>query len=221
MENKCCTKCGIEKPLTDFYKNSKSKDGVKNHCKSCMNLAKANWKAINLDKQKTYDKNWRLNNPDKKKESDKNWAVNNKERKIETQKKWNTANVDKLRKSAIKAQAKIRREKPYIIAWRKVLSNSLNRLGKQKEGHTIDLLGYSALELKLHIESLFTEGMSWDNYGEWHIDHIKPIFTMDKDTPIEIVNSLSNLRPMWSTTREINGIIYEGNLNRPKSYIKP
>lgn len=221
MESKVCTKCGEEKAFREFYKNSKSKDGHKNHCKSCINLAKANWKKINLDKQKLYDKNWRLKNPDKKKESDKNWVKNNQTRKRELDKAWRELNMDKVRASAIKAQAKIRREKPYLIAWRKVLSNSLNRLGKPKEGHTIDLLGYSALELKQHIESLFTEGMSWDNYGEWHIDHIEPIFTLHKDTPINVVNSLSNLRPMWSTTREINGVVYEGNLNRPKVYVKP
>jgi hypothetical protein len=58
--------------------------------------------------------------------------------------------------------------------------------------------------------------MSWDNYGEWHIDHIKTVFSFDDKTPINTVNKLSNLRPLWATTREINGVIYEGNLNRPK-----
>jgi len=62
----------------------------------------------------------------------------------------------------------------HIKIWRKILESSLLRMGKQKEGKTIDLLGYSALELKNHISSLFTESMSWNNYGEWHIDHIIP-----------------------------------------------
>jgi hypothetical protein len=92
----------------------------------------------------------------------------------------------------------------------------LVRLNKLKEGHTIDLLGYSALELKNHLESLFTEDMSWDNYGEWHVDHIVGVINFDNSTPVNIVNALTNLRPMWATTREINGVIYEGNLNRSK-----
>jgi len=58
--------------------------------------------------------------------------------------------------------------------------------------------------------------MSWENHGEWHIDHIKPVSSFDKDTPMNIVNALSNLQPLWKTTREINGIIYEGNLNKGK-----
>jgi hypothetical protein len=56
--------------------------------------------------------------------------------------------------------------------------------------------------------------MTWDNYGEWHIDHIKPVSSFDKDTPQSIVNALSNLQPLWATTREINGVVYEGNLNK-------
>ncbi|MCK9445523.1 hypothetical protein M0Q50_01350 [bacterium] len=100
-----------------------------------------------------------------------------------------------------------------------LLKNTLNRLGKKKEGHTIDLLGYSAIELKIHIESLFTTGMSWENRSEWHIDHIKPVCSFDKSTPVSEVCSLSNLRPLWATTREIDGIIYEGNLNKGKKYL--
>jgi len=77
-------------------------------------------------------------------------------------------------------------------------------------------LGYSALDLKTHISSLFTEGMSWDNYGEWHVDHIIEIIKHQKNTHPSIVNALSNLRPLWATSRTVNGVFYEGNLNRGK-----
>jgi len=50
--------------------------------------------------------------------------------------------------------------------------------------------------------------MSWDNYGEWHVDHIKPLISFDKNTHPSIVNALSNLQPLWATTREINGVIF-------------
>jgi hypothetical protein len=56
--------------------------------------------------------------------------------------------------------------------------------------------------------------MTWDNYGEWHIDHVKRVSEFDKETPMNIVNALNNLQPLWATTREINGVIYEGNLNK-------
>jgi hypothetical protein len=105
---------------------------------------------------------------------------------------------------------------PHIIAWRNLLASCLRRLGQKKEGKTIDILGYSAIDLRNHIESLFTCEMSWSNHGEWHIDHIKMVTEFDKNTLPSIVNALSNLRPLWATTRKINGITYEGNLNRSK-----
>ena len=87
---------------------------------------------------------------------------------------------------------------PHVLAWRSILTNSLKRLGKKKEDETIELLGYSSIQLKEYIERLFTEGMSWENYGEWHIDHIKPVSKFDSDTPVDIVNSLENLQPLWA-----------------------
>ena len=42
--------------------------------------------------------------------------------------------------------------------------------------------------------------------------------TFNKNTQPSVVNSLDNLRPLWATTREIDGVVYEGNLNRKMSY---
>jgi hypothetical protein len=41
--------------------------------------------------------------------------------------------------------------------------------------------------------------MTWKNWGEWHIDHTYPLSLFSKDTPINEVNSLSNLKPMWAS----------------------
>jgi len=111
---------------------------------------------------------------------------------------------------------KHRRDNPHIIAWRSILYSTLKRLNTSKQSSTIDELGYSALELKDHIEKQFTEGMNWDNHGEWHIDHIKGVINFDSDTEVSIVCALDNLQPLWSTTREIDGVVYEGNLNKGK-----
>jgi hypothetical protein len=121
---------------------------------------------------------------------------------------YNKANQDKRQ---------IYRDKnKHVSIWRSVLKTTLKRFTKEKEDKTIKLLGYSALDLKTHLESLFTENMSWDNHGEWHVDHIKDVSSFDINTHPSIVNSLSNLRPMWATSRVINGVYYEGNLNRNK-----
>jgi len=59
------------------------------------------------------------------------------------------------------------------------------------------MIGYNSDALKEHIESLFKPGMSWENHGDWHIDHIFPLSKFDKSTPVSIVNSLDNLTPLW------------------------
>jgi hypothetical protein len=129
---------------------------------------------------------------------------------IDLRKKWFDENKDVMAEH----QKKYRNKYPHVIAWRSILHSTLKRMGTMKEGHTIDLLGYSALDLKEHIEKQFTKGMSWENYGDWNIDHHFPVTSFPPNTPVDKVCALSNLKPMWSTTRVIDGILYEGNLNK-------
>jgi hypothetical protein len=63
------------------------------------------------------------------------------------------------------------------------------------------MVGYSAEQLKEHLEKQFKDGMNWENYGEWHVDHIKPIssfiFETCDDEQFKVCWSLENLQPMW------------------------
>ena len=214
MENKNCKICDTEKPLSDFYSHKTTKDGKRPECKICFKLKAKNNYYDNQEKNINYSKTYRKLNQEKVKETRKNYRINNSDKVKNRIKLWHQKNPNKEREYG----AKRRENYPYIEAWRTTLKNSLKRLGKTKEGHTIDLLGYSALELKEHIESLFLDGMSWDNHGEWHIDHKIPVSTFDPETSSSVVNALSNLQPLWSTTREINGVIHIGNLNKGKKY---
>lgn len=91
----------------------------------------------------------------------------------------------------------IRRDSnPHIKAWRSLLKNFLLRKNKKKQNKTHDLLKYTAEDLKEHINALFKDGLSWSNYGDWHIDHIVHLTLFKDDTPAHIVNELSNLRPL-------------------------
>jgi len=71
-----------------------------------------------------------------------------------------------------------------------------------KTGDSIDLLGCPVDTLKRHLESQFTEGMTWDNYGfyGWHIDHIKPCASFDLtiDSEQKKCFHYSNLQPLWA-----------------------
>ena len=74
---------------------------------------------------------------------------------------------------------------------------------KTKAGSAVKDLGCSVNELKKHLQSLWQEGMSWDNYGKgpgkWQIDHIKELrfFDLTNREQFLIANHYSNLQPMW------------------------
>lgn len=63
------------------------------------------------------------------------------------------------------------------------------------------LVGYTIKDLKEHLSQLFLSGMSWNNYGKWHIDHKIPRskfnFTSIQSSKFKACWTLANLRPMW------------------------
>lgn len=70
-----------------------------------------------------------------------------------------------------------------------------------KYGHYFDILQYTPEQLISHLENKFTDKMSWDNYGDWHVDHKLPItyFNISEMGDEEFMRcwSLDNLQPMW------------------------
>ena len=80
---------------------------------------------------------------------------------------------------------------------RKQLLHFIKRVGGTKTGKTEELLGYTAEELKNHLESLFKEGMTWENQGKWHIDHRIPQSYFTSIDQINECFALDNLKPEW------------------------
>lgn len=72
--------------------------------------------------------------------------------------------------------------------------------GRQKCTRAEELLGCDIESFKLHLESLFQPGMSFENYGKWHIDHIMPcaIFDLTNREHQKRCFHFSNLRPLWA-----------------------
>lgn len=65
---------------------------------------------------------------------------------------------------------------------------------------SVDKLGYTIDDFRKHIENKFQDGMNWDNHGEWHIDHIKPVASFNCKTieDAKEINKLNNLQPLWA-----------------------
>ena len=60
-------------------------------------------------------------------------------------------------------------------------------------------MGCSTIEFKLHLENNFKDGMSWDNYGEWEIDHIIPLSSFNLKDRNEFLKAAhyTNMQPLW------------------------
>jgi hypothetical protein len=79
----------------------------------------------------------------------------------------------------------------------RLINNSISRNGYKKESKTHEILGCSFVDFKKHLESQFAEGMTWDNQGEWHIDHRIPHSAGKTEEEVLKLNHHSNLQPMW------------------------
>ena len=74
----------------------------------------------------------------------------------------------------------------------------------------IKLVGCSITSLKDYLENQFTEGMSWENYGLWHIDHIRPCISFDLTDPEQQQECFHfrNLSPAWEYENKSKGGIW-------------
>ena len=201
---KVCSKCGEEKPESEFYANFK-------RCKACVNQSNKEWVEKNRERANLIAKRWRLNNPEKHRAIAKRWRekypekakANSRNRdwskKKISAKAWREKNRDKIRVYDAK-----RRSTPHGRI-DDAMSSGIRQALKREKGncHWPELVGYTVEELKKHLEKQFTQGMTWDNYGEWHIDHIIPKSAYNYTTPKDIdflrCWDLRNLRPMWGS----------------------
>ena len=84
-------------------------------------------------------------------------------------------------------------------ALRSRIRQAIKRDAGEKSIKTAELIGCSVKELKQHLEAQFADGMSWDNYGQWHIDHIIPCASFDLTDEQEQRECFhyTNLQPLW------------------------
>jgi hypothetical protein len=170
----------------------------------------------NIGGKKASDKKWRNSNKGYMSEKSKKWAEQNKEHIKEYHKQWRTENVDKWRKTKRDYEKTRKNNDPLyklISYFRTAIYQVLKESNVEKNKHYFDVLKYTPEQLMFHLENQFTDNMTWDNYGEWHVDHIKPIssFNITEMGDEEFMKcwSLNNLQPMWGeeNIRKSNKII--------------
>ena len=152
------------------------------------------------------DKKWR-NKPEiieRKKRSYKFWADEHRTHLREYHKKWRENNITHLRYTRNEYERKRKADDPIyklIGNFRTAIYTVLKENNLTKCGHYFDILGYSQQDLVNHLDKQLMEGMTWENYGEWHVDHKLPItsfnFTTVFDDDFKKCWALDNLQPMW------------------------
>jgi hypothetical protein len=140
----------------------------------------------------------------KKAKTHKEWVKGKKEELKIYNQQWNKDNREHVNKYKRDYERKRRAEDPKYrlgIRTRTAVWQLLKERNINKTNKTFVLLGYTIEELMNHLEKQFTEGMTWDNYGEWHVDHKKPMtlfeFTSTDDEGFKECWKLENLQPLW------------------------
>ena len=67
------------------------------------------------------------------------------------------------------------------------------------------IFGIRSVQFKLYIETLFVDGMSWGNYGEWEIDHIYPLGKTENQEDYEKYFYYTNLQPLFKKDNRDKG----------------
>jgi hypothetical protein len=132
-------------------------------------------------------------------ENRKKYRLDNIEKEREKYKNYYHENKVKLRKINNEYKSKKLKMDPFF-RMKKNLSDRIRKLLSEGKGgrKTLDIVGLNYEDFKNYIENLFVDGMSWDNYGFWHLDHIKPICLAKTEEEILKFNHYTNLQPLWA-----------------------
>lgn len=213
MEKKC-SKCQITKSLDLFPNDPKCSDGKRGTCKECrltqwvpeeneiLTCFTCSEKKLYTlfsmhGKQKPYEcktckniREFNKRNADREsynKKQREDWVKNNEKRNATRR-----INLQKRRDEDTQYRVK--------MALHVRLYDAVKRQKGVKSSKTSDLLGCTVEELRYFLEAEFTEGMTWENYGEWHIDHIRPCASFNLENPEEQKRCFhwTNLQPLWA-----------------------
>jgi len=175
MEIKICSKCNAEKPISEYYLSHR-------YCKKC-----------HLEIKQL----WRKNNPEKYKKQVKDYWDRVKVTQSEKKKVWINNNREKYNSYWTNRKKKDPKFK-LLMNVRTRISSYLKKSNITKKNKTFDIIGCSPEFLKEHLEKRFIEGMSWENYGNWHIDHIIPLASAKNEEELLNLCHYTNLQPLWA-----------------------
>jgi hypothetical protein len=159
----------------------------------------------NIGGKSAADKRYATKNKERIAEYHKEWSDKNRGKLKDYHTKWRENNVEHKRKRIAYHYNKMNTDPKYKLGQRTrtAVYTCLKEANVAKYRSTFELLGYTLEELMIHLEKQFTEGMTWDNYGEWHVDHKIPMnsfnFETTDDREFKLCWCLDNLQPLWGS----------------------
>lgn len=156
---------------------------------------------LNKEKIAQRAKNWRLKNLEHHKKKSKEYALKNRDKILKYLKEWHQK--PEVKKKRNKRYKERRRTEPFYrmkLSLRGRLNSFVHRGRANKMVSNSVLIGCDWNYFKIYIEKQFRPGMTWKNYGKWHIDHIKPMTSFDLfklDHQYKCCN-YKNLQPLWA-----------------------
>lgn len=182
-----CSMCG------GYFHIKKSYKSVKYRCKECQQFDRQCNYLLNQEKIKKQVKNYDNENIEQFKLRQKRYRMQHKDRLTSYFKNYqkDLYKNDKL----FKLSQLLRRRTRGALKSKKFKKNK-----KFKE-----YIGCSIKELADHLEKQFKVGMSWDNHGEWHIDHIIPLSSAENEAEIYKLSHYTNLQPLWAAENMTKG----------------
>lgn len=232
---KKCNGCLVFKSLDNFRKHGLTKDGYNNYCKSCKKIKDASYYKQTKDKRAVWAKDYYAQNKSKvlaRKEKNKDqilqynkyYYAKNKDRRREYRKQYRLDNKEKIAIQR-KLYRQLNREKINLYTKNKLKNDPFFKLAKtlrKRIGELIrikgfvrnrsfeDYIGCNREQLINHIETQFKEGMTWENHGEWHVDHKIPLANALTTQQLYTLAHYKNLRPLWAEQNQskLNKVVY-------------
>lgn len=194
--NGCCYTCSKIRFIEYSEKNREKIQSRRERTRDTRNAKNREYRAKNKEKRRKYIEE----NRDRIQKKQREYFLKHKDHLAHKAKLWRERNKEKLSKINSEKYRENMRNPDFRL--KKVMRQNVRRvlLGDLKNESSEKINGYSTQELRMHIERMFLRGMNWDNYGDWHIDHIIPIcwYIENGINDCSVVNALSNLRPMWA-----------------------
>lgn len=203
--NKFCKGCNSEKNVSEFYVRRNRGNGLAGYthkCISCLRKTNREYNKSEGDFDKSeYNKMYREKHREKLNEYSKNWRINNVDKFKSGQKKYYKENKEEIiRRNYEYCKYKTSTDSLYKLrrGIRALILVSFRNQFTTKSKKTIEILGCSFEEFKIHLESKFDDKMNWQNQGTyWHMDHIIPISSAETEEDVYRLNHYTNFQPLY------------------------